>query len=172
MNKTLVLTFQAPDRPGLVEEIADVVRSNHGNWLESRLVKLAGQFAGIVRVEIASEYYQASCDALLALNSDKLALSIATANSLDAPEQALRQCHLHIVGNDRPGIVLEVGRALKQQEINVLEMESNITSAAMSGEPLFEAEVRAEAPPSSDLSELEESLDNISEMLSIDIVLR
>jgi glycine cleavage system regulatory protein len=80
-------------------------------------------------------------------------------------------CKLHILGNDRPGIVREVSRALKQQQINVVEMSSNITSAAMSGDALFEAHVSAEIPIGCDIDELEDSLDTIAEQLSIDIVL-
>ena len=78
---------------------------------------------------------------------------------------------MHILGNDRPGIVREVSRALKQQQINVVEMSSNITSAPMSGDALFEAHVSAEMPQGCNFDELEESLDTIAEQLSVDIVL-
>ena len=43
---SLVLTLIGPDRPGLVERVSDVVASHGGNWLESRMAHLAGQFAG------------------------------------------------------------------------------------------------------------------------------
>jgi len=47
----LVMTFVGTDRPGLVNAISACVADNGGGWLESRLARLAGQFAGIVRIE-------------------------------------------------------------------------------------------------------------------------
>ena len=38
----LVLTLIGPDRPGLVEAVAEVVAAHGGNWLESRMAHLAG----------------------------------------------------------------------------------------------------------------------------------
>ena len=49
---TLVLTLIGPDRAGLVEAVAAVVADHGGNWLESRMSRLAGQFAGILEVEV------------------------------------------------------------------------------------------------------------------------
>ena len=46
----LVLTLIGPDRPGLVEAVAEVVAAHGGNWLESRMARLAGKFAGILRI--------------------------------------------------------------------------------------------------------------------------
>src|SRR5271154_4632408 len=55
MQIPLVMTVIAPDRTGLVESIARAVAENGGNWLESRMCRLGGEFAGILRVEIPSE---------------------------------------------------------------------------------------------------------------------
>ena len=55
MSTTLVLTVIGTDRPGLVESIAAVVAAHGGNWLESRMARLGGQFAGIVRIEVPRE---------------------------------------------------------------------------------------------------------------------
>ena len=48
----LVLTIIAADKPGLVERIAQNIASHGGNWLESRMAHMAGQFAGILRVSV------------------------------------------------------------------------------------------------------------------------
>lgn len=48
---SLILTVVGPDRPGLVRALAEAVAARSGSWLESRMARLAGQFAGIVLVE-------------------------------------------------------------------------------------------------------------------------
>ena len=52
MSKTLILTFIADDRPGLVERIAQTVADAGGNWLDSRMAHLAAKFAGVAEVEV------------------------------------------------------------------------------------------------------------------------
>jgi glycine cleavage system regulatory protein len=80
-----------------------------------------------------------------------------------------QQRSVHIIGNDRPGIVLEVSRALAARSINVSEMNTNITSAPMTAESLFESTVIIELPEQQDLDELVEKLDEIANDLAIDI---
>ncbi|TAG29046.1 MAG: hypothetical protein EAZ36_04850 [Verrucomicrobia bacterium] len=45
MTTHLVLTLIGRDRPGLVRTVASVVALHGGNWLESRLCRLGGEFA-------------------------------------------------------------------------------------------------------------------------------
>jgi glycine cleavage system regulatory protein len=47
----LILTVIGPDRPGLVRALSEAVAARGGSWLESRMARLAGQFAGIVLVD-------------------------------------------------------------------------------------------------------------------------
>jgi glycine cleavage system regulatory protein len=49
------MTIIGKDRTGLVESIARVVAENGGNWLESRMCRLGGQFAGILRIHVPVE---------------------------------------------------------------------------------------------------------------------
>ncbi len=53
--QSIVLTLVGPDRPGLVEAVSDIVVRHGGNWLESRMAQLAGQFAGVLRIDIPNE---------------------------------------------------------------------------------------------------------------------
>jgi len=55
MQLSLVMTIIGRDRPGLVDSVATRVAEHGGNWLESRMSRLGGHFAGILRVEIPSE---------------------------------------------------------------------------------------------------------------------
>src|SRR5258708_1142979 len=50
MQLSLVMTVIGEDRPGLVDSVAGIVADHGGNWLESRMSRLGGQFAGILRV--------------------------------------------------------------------------------------------------------------------------
>src|SRR5438552_18437285 len=54
MQLSLVMTVIGEDRPGLVDSVAGIVADQGGNWLESRMSRLGGQFDGILRVQISA----------------------------------------------------------------------------------------------------------------------
>lgn len=164
----LVFTFVGADQPGLVEALSATVSSHGGNWLESRMSELAGQFAGIVKTEVAPAKEAALRAALLALSTDKLSVVVAGQPGAEVAGP-WRYVRLHILGNDRPGIVREVAHALAARQINVREMDTSITSAPMSGELLFEASAQIQLPQGQDLEELTAQLDLIAVSLCVDI---
>jgi glycine cleavage system regulatory protein len=164
----LVFTFVGTDQPGLVEKLSQTVAEHGGNWLESRMSELAGQFAGIVKVDVAQEQAAALRAALLALSAQQLSVLVAGEQAQEATGN-WRQLRLSIVGNDRPGIVREVSHALAERHISVREMDTSITSAPMSGDPLFEAVAHIQVPHALDLAELNSQLDRIADALTLTI---
>src|SRR5687767_1257520 len=76
MLATLVMTVIGADRPGLVQMVASRVADHGGNWLESRMCRLGGQFAGILRVEVPVERRDDLVNALRTLEVDGLRVII------------------------------------------------------------------------------------------------
>lgn len=169
MQATLVLTIIGDDRPGLVESVSDVVAQHGGNWVESRMAKLAGKFAGVLRVNVPIDSHTALTDALESLGDEGLHIVVETTDITTA--QATQPLTLELIGHDRPGIVREVSHALASRGINVLELTTEVASAPMSGEELFKATAQLDAPPSADLDELHATLDRIAHELDVDITL-
>ena len=167
MTAPLVMTIISPDRTGLVESVARVVAEHGGNWLESRMCRLGGEFAGILRVEIPVENKSALLVALQKLQTNGLQIVIRD----DAPVSAAsgRQTKLEIVGSDRPGIVREITSALARAGVNVEEFSSEIVSAPMSGENLFKADARLHLPARCDLAALKRDLEKIAADLQVDV---
>ena len=54
MGTSLVVTVIGNDRPGIVERLSDVVLAAGANWEESRMARLAGKFAGILRISVSA----------------------------------------------------------------------------------------------------------------------
>src|SRR5690349_15314561 len=123
MQRSLVMTLIAPDRPGLVESIAAAVAENGGNWLESRMSRLGGQFVGILRVEVPADDESNLIAALKRLESSGLHLVVHSDKPLPASQHTDLNS-LEIVGQDRPGIVREISRTLAQHSVNVEELET------------------------------------------------
>ena len=77
----LVLTVIAEDQPGLVERLAQCIAEHGGNWLESRMSRMAGQFAGILRVAVPSEAHAALTAALQGLQAQGIRVLLAHSGS-------------------------------------------------------------------------------------------
>lgn len=167
MFKGFVLTVISDDKPGIVEKIADIIRQHDGNWLESNLSHLAGKFTGIVEYQVDEAKAAILREALLALNSSGLAVLVEATESTTAQQSASHK--FSIVGNDRPGIIRELAFALAQQNINVLELNSQCSSAPHVGTPLFEAWGTMHIPADTDVVSLQDGLEKICEQLSVDL---
>jgi len=166
----LVLTLIGADRPGLVEAVADVVASNGGNWLESRMAHLAGKFAGILRIEVPADKAEAVLAALANLESRGLKVGGEPASAADTTT-AGRSLDLELVGLDRPGIMREISQLLASSGANVEELSTDRMSAAMSGEMLFVAKARVRLPTNADLASLRMALERLANDLMVEIKL-
>jgi glycine cleavage system regulatory protein len=164
----LVLTLIGPDRPGLVEAVADTIAQHGGNWLESRMAHLAGRFAGILRVEVAPEKAAGLTGALAKLEARGLKVVVETAGG-GAAAGGQRIMEVGVMGLDRPGIVREISQLIVQHGGNVEELTTDRSSAPMSGEMLFRAQARVKVPADADTAKLRAGLERLAGDLMVEI---
>jgi len=170
MKTYMVISCVGDDRPGLVELLAKLIRQHDGNWLESRMANLSGKFAGIIRISLPASNAQAFSAALAELGAfgTRIAVEI-TEEPAPHPEHSVFR--LDVIGHDRSGIVEEISSELARRHINVMEFDSELTNAPMSGEPLFMAEAIIQVPSNLDLDDLCEKLDQIADSLMLEYTL-
>ncbi|MEO1235607.1 MAG: ACT domain-containing protein [Planctomycetota bacterium] len=166
---TLVLTVIGPDRPGLVEALSDAITRHDASWQTSSMAQLAGQFAGIVQVDVGEGAADALAADLVNLQAKGLAVTVTPAEGDAAGAELPHAFELELVGLDRPGIVRDLARALAARAINVAQLDTATESAAMSGERLFRAHATLHAPADADADELEDALDHLAEELDLDL---
>ncbi|WP_116365040.1 glycine cleavage system protein R [Parahaliea mediterranea] len=168
METSYIVTFIGDDRPGLVEQLSAVIGAAGGNWQESRMTQLGGKFAGLVLVSLPTDSASGLETELKGLAASGLSVRVTPTASTVALATA-RRIKLSLIGPDRPGIVLEVSRALAKQQFNVVEMDSEVVSAPMTAEPLFQALIEADIAPDARLEELSEALEAIGNEMALDI---
>jgi glycine cleavage system regulatory protein len=165
----LVLTLIGPDRPGLVEAVAEPIAAHGGSWLECRMAHLAGQFAGILRVEVPDAKAAALADALRRLEARGLRVTVESApGAVSLPRRTLV---VDLVGLDRPGIVHEISRVLAQRGVNIEELVTDRTPAPMSAELLFRSRARVNVPEGLDAAELRSRLERLAQDLMVQVTL-
>lgn len=167
---SLVLTVIGPDRPGLVEALSETIADFGASWQESRMSHLEGWFAGLLRVNIPEARAADLAGALEALGSRGLRVTVQSAAA--TPDVAeTRALRLELIGQDHPGIIRQLSHVLAERRVNVDELDTNVTSAPMSGEPLFCARASLRVPHGTCLEELREKLEKIANEMMVDLSL-
>ncbi len=168
MRISLVLTVIGDDKPGIVEQLSDHVLAAGANWEESRMARLAGKFAGILRISVDELHADALKTRLRTLNPG---LTVVVEATGDKGEKAVRTVRLELLGNDHPGIVRDISRVLAQHDVNIEELETDVTSAPMSGDTLFRARAHLRTPSSLTLDRLRTRLEALAGELMVDLSL-
>jgi glycine cleavage system regulatory protein len=167
MRTSLVVTVIGEDRPGIVEELSAHVLAAGANWEESRMARLAGKFAGLLRISVDADRADELARALRTLDAG--GLTVVAERGGDAPPAAPRTFHLELLGDDHPGIVRDVSRALAQHGVNIDELETDVTGAPMTGDPLFRARARLAIPSSVTVEQLRLTLETLASDLMVDL---
>jgi glycine cleavage system regulatory protein len=167
---SLILSVIGPDRPGLVRALSEAVAARGGSWLESRMARLGGQFAGIVLVEAP----EALRDDLRALEGQGLRISVQSGEAgpgADAAAEAAAEPRLalEVVGNDRPGIVRDIARILAESGVNIEALTTGVASGSFSGEKLFRVTALVRAPDEAAMDTARAGLEQLGNELMVDI---
>ena len=166
---SLVVTVVGADRPGLVSLLSDCGKAHGASWEESRMASLGGQFAGIVHFRVPPGQAAALTGALRRL--DATGLHVVVAADAGAPPESGRLLRLELVGQDRPGIVRDISRVLAELGISIRELTTELSSAAMSGEHMFNATALLQVPAGVPTAELSKVLEALANELMVDVTL-
>jgi glycine cleavage system regulatory protein len=169
MTTTLVLTLIGRDQIGLVRVVATAIAEHGGNWLESRMCRLGGEFAGIVRLEIAAEQADGLAAALRGLAGLRVDVTREAAGAGANDERVMAA--LDLVGSDRPGILREVSAVLAAHGLNVEDLASERVEAPMGGGKLFKLRALASAPAGVELARVRDALESLATDLMVELKL-
>ena len=178
---SIVITVVGPDRPGLVRAISDKAKAFGANWADSLMANLAGQFAGIVHLQVPAENSAALMAALLSLESQGMRVSIAQGEAVasgNVPGSVAgnvagiaRRVRLELIGHDRPGIIHSISNQLAERAISIEKLQTQVVSGAMSNEEMFQMNALLLVPPGLDAAELRRGLEGIANELMVEITL-
>ncbi len=168
MTTSLVLTFVGDDRPGLVSAISEKVAACGATWLESRSVRLACKFAGVVLISVPDDRLTELELSLRDLAPAGLRVTIERGAAAKA-EKPARIVSLGILGRERPGIVRDVTQALGRLGVNIEEFMSGLESEPFTGAEMFRAEARLSVPEGLELADLRKALERLAGEIMVDL---
>lgn len=165
-----VLTVISKDRPGIIEDMAEVISRHKGNWVKSSMSRLGGEFAGIVQVTLPDEATTSFEGDLTALKQNGLNITMQKDPGSDAqatPEGEIAV--IELTGLDHVGIVHDITRMLAANNVTIEDFETVIFTGSMTGEPMFYAVAKILLPEGLTLKALEEIAESIAGDIMVDI---
>jgi methionyl-tRNA formyltransferase len=170
---SLVVTVMGSDRPGIVSLLSDRAHRFGASWADSRMARLAGEFAGMVQLDVPSDNADALITALKDLESTGLRVVI-TKSEGRAAATGLRLMTLELVGGDRAGIVSKLTANLTERNISIEHLHTEVVSALPNtdgSKPMFKVRAEVLVPKSVSTDDLKLSLDVLAHEMTLDIAL-
>ncbi len=142
--KSIVISVLGDDKPGLIDGLSSIVDLHKGDWVESRMSKIEGKFAGILRINVPDNNLSALAEGL---DSSDLGLSIVC-EEVHPPTNFSRfkSYNIELIGNNHSGIIRQLSHVLANLGANLEEMQTEVFDGSMSGEKLFKAKIHLQLP--------------------------
>ena len=168
MRESLVVILVGADRPGIVAHLAALAAQYGAGWQESKMARMAGRFAGILRLDVPAESLEALERSLNALRSEGLQLTIERGEAATTLPQP-RGAALELIGHDRQGIVRDISGVLAQHRVSIDELDTDVESASMSGEQMFRMRAHVVLPDDTAADALRADLEAIADELMVEL---
>ena len=162
MNR-IIITAIGIDKPGLVDQISSIINDNDGNIENSKMVKIENQFAMII-------------DFYCSKNLDTIKTKLGNIEGLEITYKPVQMSKEYnkinqylISGADNQGIIKKVSSFLSKNNINIIEVNTFVQLAPITGSPLFNMEITISYNDNHNIDKIYSKLSNLCENLNLDI---
>jgi len=163
----LIISAIGADRPGIVSELTGIITHHGGNIEQSRMTKLGSNFTILMLVKVDCKWEESLIFALQAIKE----ISITTkATESHTVIKGSKNCQISLNGADNEGIVNVLSKYLTDKSINILDMETHISNAPITGTPLFNLMAITTISENTGIAEMQSDLNQIAQKLGVEIV--
>lgn len=176
--KQLVISAIGSDRPGIVNELSQLIVQNNGNIDDSRMTVLGGEFAIILLISATSAELD-SIEQLLSQQASALALNVLTKRTSEnaltegaSIENSLAEKRIpyivEVVAMDNPGIVYKLADFFSSQNINIQSMQTDRYPAPHTGTTMFAIEMVIAVPQNIIINDLRDDFLELCDDMNLD----
>jgi glycine cleavage system transcriptional repressor len=164
-NQLLICAF-GPDKPGIVEELSNIVLKNECSVADSRMAVLGDYFSVLMLAVGDRGKLKKLGEGLQKIRH--LSISLQKVKERAARENIFVYA-VKMIGADTKGIVHKVTSFFKSRKINVLHMDTEVTNAPYSGTPMFSMTMRLEVPQAIHIRRFKQGLIDLCDELNMDV---
>lgn len=168
MTTKLVISALGPDRPGIVDELSNIIYKHSLNIEDSRMTVLGGEFA--VLLLISGE--QSAIDTLMAQTAEieknlQMSLLAKPTTVADAARDAIPYA-VEVAALDNPGIVNNIASFFSSRHINIVDLHTESYAAPHTGSPMFSLHMTVGVPAETNIAGLRDAFMETCDDLNLD----
>lgn len=171
MKQLLVISALGEDRPGIVDELSELILDAGCNIEDSRATVLGGEFA--VMLLVSGQWNAvAKLESGLPRAGETLGMQIFSRRTDVRGEQPDRLPYMvEVVALDHPGIVHNLAHFFSVRGINIEELVTHTYPAAHTGSPMFAVTLTVGIPAKQHIGSLREEFLDHCDQLNLDAVM-
>ncbi len=170
MKKYTILFLVGKDRPGIVDEVSTFLFERGANIEDSRMAAMGGRFSVMMLFSSSPEQLQAVERDLSQLRKLGFEISLHEAEDPSAlPKQPELPLKIEVLAMDHPGIVQKVVSILHHHNVNIQSLNTRVTSAPLSGAPLFDLILEAAVPVEKPIARVKDDLLKLAAEMNLDL---
>lgn len=164
----LVISAIGTDRPGIVNELSQLIAQHKGNIDDSRMTVLGGEFAIILLISAAAVELD-KIEIVLNQEAATLSLSILSKRTGSQDSKADTIPYLvDVVAMDNPGIVYKLADFFSHKNINIQNMRTDRYQAPHTGTQMFSIEMVIAIPANIIIADLRDEFLDLCEDMNLD----
>ncbi|GAB6193716.1 glycine cleavage system transcriptional repressor [Desulfocastanea catecholica] len=167
MKTNFISTVYGSDIPGIIKALAQTTRSQGGEWLTSKVIKLGGQFTAIMSV-VVEEEREWSLKSTLEQTYPSLTFVYAAARITN--QEKTKRIHLVVDCIDRPGLTADLSNILANLDITVENMECKRFTMDGINETVFSAQLTLAVPKAAESEILAGEIEALSEDVRVNVL--
>jgi len=163
-----VITLLGRDRLGIVESFSKMVTEHGGAWCESRVLQVEGQFGGVFLADVKPENADLFESALRKTFEAEFTLGIVRSAAGAQPQAVHNTFRVRVICSDRRGLLHQFAQLCTAREINIVELQTNLGPAPMTGLMMFEINAVGDTPVALGRAEFRDALEALGNDVVVD----
>jgi len=170
MKEHIILFLVGKDRPGIVDDTASLLYDRGAKIEDSRMAVMGGCFSIMTLFTCSGEQLEEIKNGLESLRDLGLESSLYEVEEpTEEPLQAALPLNVEVTAMDHPYIVQKIVHILRDHNVNILSLNTQVTQAPLSGSPLFNLTLQAAIPADEQISKVKDDLSALAEEINLDL---
>ena len=173
MNKYMILFALCKNRLGIVDEVTGFLFARKANILDSRMAVMGGHFSITCLFSCSTRELETIKADMKSLTDLGLATSLHEADNPDSMQtEASNPLKLEVISMDHPGIVQNVVHILKENNVCIISLDTEIKPMPHTGAPMFDLNLEVSVPVSLSVDTVKEKLEHLASEMDLDLIFK
>ncbi|MBL4712701.1 MAG: glycine cleavage system protein R, partial [Gammaproteobacteria bacterium] len=171
MTTKLVISALGNDRPGIVDELTNIIYTNNLNVEDSRMTVLGGEFAILLLVSGNAENIENLSTQVEDIEQTLHMRLLLKPTSTPTNKDHSIPYAVNVAALDHPGIVHNLSEFFSSRKINIMDLQTERYAAPHTGSPMFALHMTIGLTAQTNIAELREAFMDFCDERNLDAVL-